>query len=261
MRLYLDERCLVTANLSVLLRAWYAIADLVALANPALSLFVDKRVVSSPDFLREFNRQLRTDERTLLRLLIFGSGRLEDWSASQLGAGISCRLLTEEIAVRDCGVCEAYGHRSTSETTALLGGHNSSFADRRLVGIERLEPPTTPLEVECGTSVDDVVRIGTSWGCLPLRYDLNAARSPRDDETILSQAPQRFERIGKFERKGRRNVYREMATGNLYYVDDLHTGGAAHLEVFDARGDHLGTASLDGVINQSSAVQGRVISW
>ena len=45
-------------------------------------------------------------------------------------------------------------------------------------------------------------------------------RPPRDDETVLGLKPDRFAPTGRFERNGRRRVYRETATNRLFYVDN-----------------------------------------
>ena len=44
-----------------------------------------------------------------------------------------------------------------------------------------------------------------------------------------------------------RTVYKELATGYFLCVDNFHYGSAAHLELFDAQGRHLGeVAIIDG---------------
>lgn len=48
-------------------------------------------------------------------------------------------------------------------------------------------------------------------------------------------------------------VYEEIATGNLWYKDTLHTGARAHYEVFSSLGVHIGEASMDGSMISNSA--------
>lgn len=78
------------------------------------------------------------------------------------------------------------------------------------------------------------------------QYDYNSGDPPRDQQTVLRDAS-RFQRTRQLE--AGRKVYKEVDTGRYWYVDNLHNGQAAHLEVFDIHGLHLGEASLDGVID------------
>ncbi|BDI14472.1 hypothetical protein ANSO36C_02740 [Nostoc cf. commune SO-36] len=50
-----------------------------------------------------------------------------------------------------------------------------------------------------------------------------------------------------------------MLTGMYWYVDNLHYGTAAHLEVFDKRGYHIGEADLQGDINTSKKDKNKTI--
>lgn len=52
------------------------------------------------------------------------------------------------------------------------------------------------------------------------------------------------------------NVYREIATGYYWYLDNLHKN---HYEVFDGNGQHIGTANMDGVIDPGKKVNGRTL--
>lgn len=64
----------------------------------------------------------------------------------------------------------------------------------------------------------------------------------------------------RFQRDGRivqgQNVYREIETGYYWYLDNLHK---KHYEVFDRKGQHIGTANTDGDIDFSKSVNGRTL--
>ena len=64
----------------------------------------------------------------------------------------------------------------------------------------------------------------------------------------------------RFQKNGRivqgQNVYREIDTGYYWYLDNLHKN---HYEVFDRKGQHIGTANTDGVIDPSKQVSGRTL--
>ncbi len=51
-----------------------------------------------------------------------------------------------------------------------------------------------------------------------------------------------------------RTIYKERETGYLWYVDNLHYGKAAHLEVFDKTGNnHIGESDLEGNIDRAKS--------
>ncbi|MFM7408517.1 MAG: hypothetical protein ACKO3K_18140, partial [Cuspidothrix sp.] len=80
-----------------------------------------------------------------------------------------------------------------------------------------------------------------------LEYSLDSKEPPRDEQTILRDGV-RFRKTSN--RCQERVIYCELITGYYWYVDNLHHGKAAHLEVFDKTGKkHLGEADLDGNIN------------
>jgi hypothetical protein len=89
-------------------------------------------------------------------------------------------------------------------------------------------------------------RLHPELGLVP--YSLDSPGPPEDEQTSLV-------RRGRFLRTARRNqgrtLYRERSSGRLFCVDNMHSGGAAHLEVFSSGGDHVGEASLDGVVDVS----------
>lgn len=61
-------------------------------------------------------------------------------------------------------------------------------------------------------------------------------------------------------------VYKEIDTGYYWYYDNFHRDQSSaekkiliELEVFDSQGQHLGTADLEGNIDESKRVSGRII--
>ena len=75
-------------------------------------------------------------------------------------------------------------------------------------------------------------------------YTADARDPPRDEQTCLVNRGI-YELTGRVDGHGRK-IYRHLVRKDLYCVDNLHFGDAAHLEVFDKRGRHLGEAHLDG---------------
>lgn len=83
------------------------------------------------------------------------------------------------------------------------------------------------------------------------KYDQNSQKPPTDSQTILRDHD-RFEPTNyKF---GGRKIYQEKSTGYLWYVDNLHFGQSAHLEVFERTGKrHLGESDLDGNLDREKS--------
>jgi hypothetical protein len=260
MRVYFDERRLADADLRNLLISWREIADFANENANGLALLLDKQSLANGDFLRRFNL-LKRDLQTLFVPMLFGSDRIGDWRPESVGGDSLCQLETEHESFADCAICETYAHHKVSDQTALFGHLPSSFVGRQTVGISKIEPPEPTRNVLCGTGLPDFQRIGTAWKCLILQYDQALQRPPRDSETALMQQMDRFMRVGRIERSGRRQVFRELATGRLFYVDNLHHGPAAHLEVFDPNELHLGTANLHGDLVHDTRIAGRRILW
>ncbi|NES24400.1 MAG: hypothetical protein F6K41_37210 [Symploca sp. SIO3E6] len=90
-----------------------------------------------------------------------------------------------------------------------------------------------------------------------VEYDQSSAVPPRDEQTILRDS-RRFQKTTN--RYDGRAVYCEISTGRYWYVDNLHSGKAAHLEVFDKTGQqHLGEADLQGKIDESRCDQDKTL--
>lgn len=91
------------------------------------------------------------------------------------------------------------------------------------------------------------------------KYDLNSDDPPRDEQTCLRNS-MLFERIASSSKQGGRYMYKNKSDNTYWYVDSFHIGKAAHLEVFDAQGTHLGEASLEGDIDTSKCDKGKRIN-
>lgn len=86
---------------------------------------------------------------------------------------------------------------------------------------------------------------------------IKAKRIPLDHETVLNQRDL-FQYIGKIEQKGGAKVYKNLSNGRFYHRDTFHKGEGAHLEVYDARKNHLGIADpILGELVPDTAILGR----
>lgn len=89
-----------------------------------------------------------------------------------------------------------------------------------------------------------------------LEYSLDATNPPSDEQTLLRDTI-RFRKTS-FRYDGR-FIYCELTTSRYWYVDNLHEGKAAHLEVFDKRGFHIGEADLQGNIDTAKKDKDKTI--
>ena len=84
-----------------------------------------------------------------------------------------------------------------------------------------------------------------------LNYDESSSSPPTDTQTILKDT-HRFKRTKNLY--DGRTIYEEKETGYLWYVDNLHYGKSAHLEVFDNTGkNHIGESDLEGKIDRTKS--------
>lgn len=260
MRIYFDERALDDHDLVCVLKAWAQAVERVRAIAPGVHVVIDHNATKSHIFLARLGG-ITSDLRRLFNPLLFQNNFVANWREVCLCAGHSCRLVTEACVLVDAGVCEAYEHLRSGASVALFGSSMSSYSELSEVSVDRLEPVGGRLVLDCGSVVSQLGPILDRWGVVAPRYDVLCGRPPTDAETVLVRDPLRFQRVGRFERNGRRSVYRELASGRLFYVDNLHVNQAAHLEVFSSDEDHIGTADLDGNVDANARVLDRKIRW
>ncbi len=82
-------------------------------------------------------------------------------------------------------------------------------------------------------------------------YEHDSDIPPRDAQTLLIDRI-RFVRT-TLPKQGGRTVFQEIQTRYYWYVDSFHFGNAAHLEVFDSIGNHIGESNLNGVLDKNKA--------
>jgi hypothetical protein len=260
MQFLFDERCLRTHDLPSLIANWIEVVDSAAECNPRIPILIDGYAIRDGAFLARMSR-LPNGLKQLFIATFFAAEPQRSWRPGVHPPESRCKLETEDDAVLDCAICELHERRKMLDRMALQGSLESTYRGRTTIGVARADALPDVLVVDCATDLASFLRIADLWECRPPQYDLAATRSPRDWETALNLDPDRFERLSRFERRGRRRVFREMQTGRLFYVDNLHIGPAAHLEVFDANGIHLGTADLQGALRPDTAIEGRTIAW
>ena len=114
-----------------------------------------------------------------------------------------------------------------------------------LIPIIKNNDEENPINLDC---LDEKAAL-ESWVKIKLNvYDKSVKEPPTDEQTILNDNT-RFTRTA-MTCQGRK-IYQEIANKQYWFVDNLHYGEKAHLEVFDKIGKHIGEAGLQGNIDHS----------
>ena len=255
MKLFIDERIVPHTAADEIFDLWLAIDSDVQKREPKIPISVKDALLVDGNFLRRLN-SIASGKRRLVAGLVFGS-RLGKWRNSA-SCTFECQLDTESEPVRQCGVSEATKVAEAGHHAGVLGSSSSSYAGRSTVSSSSSTHTTS--ELRSITTLEQFAGTAKIWGSDYPGYDTALKRPPRDEETVLADRS-RFARTGKVERKCRRQVYVEIETGHLWYVDNLHYGDAAHLEVFSSTAQHLGEAEIHGRAKAGTAIQGRQILW
>ena len=229
------------------------------LLNVGALLLKDSRFFVRPEVIQRFNSiSFPKDERALIRSLVFGNRYYRCWTEGRLSVTTENYIcLNPALNLLDESLSEAAERKIvfTTEDVGVLSADDSSFHTEKLI-ISKSSSGES-VELSNATSVDHVMKwIVSQRGY----YNLDSRSAPRDFQTVLMKDSSRFRATGKVERRFCRQVFEEMATGRFYYVDDAHPGNSAHLEVFSAQGDHLGTADINrGDLNTEGRVVGRIL--
>jgi hypothetical protein len=254
---FLNERSLEVFN------DWSSCLSLFLVAGQELStvtplLYKDSGFFSHPDFKQRFNSlSFPKDQRALIREVAFGSRYYRCWRPDRVSRDSEDYFCSNpSLELRDESICEAAERKvaNIQASVSLVSAHDSAFGHGLPVRVSKVSTAQT-VEIGNATCLDAVKRwIASERGY----YDPNSRSAPRDFQTVLQKAPERFRPTGNIERRFSRRVFEEIATGRLHYVDEAHPGLSAHLEVFSASGEHLGTADIHtGELNTSSRINGR----
>jgi hypothetical protein len=172
-----------------------------------------------------------------------------DWKSEQVHSELDGYVCLSE-RVNDTSLAEL-GERKLRDPgllNLLVNFPNSKFAG--VLSVSILKNGADSCELNCADDESELQAWLKSTGLIRREYDPKSKSPPLDGETVLVDS-------GKFQKTHRLNagriVYREIETGWYWYVDNLHWGAEAQIEVFDSRGLHIGEASLEGLIDRSKS--------
>lgn len=182
---------------------------------------------------------------------------VQDWRAKQVHSSDNIYLYQDEI-VTDTSIAELAERLLCDPNLVglLINFLQSKFAGN--VSIDVLKHDSETISVDC---VETRIQLET-WLEAKLKlsqsqYDYTSKIPPTDSQTVLVKT-NRFI-VSTLPPEHGRKVYKEIFTGYYWYVDNYHIGYGAEIEVFNAQGDHLGVANLDGVIDFSKRKKSRTI--
>jgi hypothetical protein len=228
------------------------------LRSAQAALFRDSRFFVSGHFKRRFNLiGFPKDQRAVVQRLVFSEEYCRCWTPARISnaeSAYSC--LKPPIDLKDESLCEAAETKNAHSEAAIvmISAFDSTFGGHDPVEVAKTDW-NGAIELRNATSLAAIKEyIAEQRGY----YDPVSRVAPKDFQTVLAKAPTRFRRTGKVERRSSRQVYEEIESGRLYYVDDAHAGQSAHLEVFSAAGEHLGVADVaTGTLDEFRKVDGR----
>lgn len=222
-------------------------------ASELSKVFKDSLYFRSPDFSSRFNRSpISSLKRGQLKSFFYQNRFNRCWRDERSSSDRE-KYDCADRTLNDFTIGEAFERSISGDNVLLLGSHYAKEFDSPEISVKRLsDSKSMPLPNALNI---DAIR---SWlAKLAPSYSPSATVPPTDKETILVKDINRFKKSSRHERNGRR-IYLETASGRQFYVDNLHFGRSAHLEVFDAEGNHLGTADISGGgIDPSKAENGR----
>jgi hypothetical protein len=247
MQAFLNERSLERYSdlgqaLILFLKATYELSD------AGGTIYRDGSYFVTADFKQRFNStslRLPPQEKALLRSLVFREGDWRCWRPQRVSAqSDDYRCADPSFAARDESICEASEVKLRQNADAgMVSAADSQFANKPVLRITG-GSASQQVELRNNHSIESVREwIAQQRGF----FDSSANEVPRDYQTILEKDTNRFRRTGRRQwvlGKSRR-IYEEILTGHQYYVDHGHSGHSAHLEVFDANGQHVGPADIN----------------
>ncbi|WP_228056148.1 hypothetical protein [Microcoleus sp. LEGE 07076] len=224
-------------------------------------LFVNYEAVKGSDFNQSLNQIKDQSLKLAFKNVLFNKLNPKEWRKEQVHSStesFDCLMINGQYnVVNDTSLAEIAERKlqNSSSTYLLINFINSSFnlvhphiTNCCLITIVKNNDEVNCIELDGldnKSALEDWLEHTFNLSCSV--YDELSNDPPRDEQTILRDK-QRFEKTSS--RYDGRAIYREVATDRYWYVDNLHFGKSAHLEVFNKDKSHVGEADIKGKIDE-----------
>lgn len=186
---------------------------------------------------------LNPEIRQGLRQVAFSERYWKCWRSDRVSEEDEAYMCQQPIfTLSDASLCEAAERKFLNGNLAVgvVSAADSAFAHNNQLRVSKNNVGQVAL-LPNGITTDAVLHwLAHQRG----HYDRTSASAPKDFQTVLVKDAARFRRTHRVEPGFSRRIYEDVQTGQLLYVDEGHPGHSAHLEVFDADGNHVGEADI-----------------
>jgi hypothetical protein len=213
-------------------------------------LFINYRALRDELFAGSLKHSLRDKSLALaLKNIVFNKHNAIDWNNEQQHSledsfDFDNRSVTgtsmAELAERKLNNLQLLG--------VLINFPRSKFEHLEIARV--FKNKTREIDLECIEDSRTLEKWLYKHSLLDI-YDESSQEPPTDSQTVLRDS-RRFQATSMPFQQGRK-VYKEIKTGYYWYVDNLHIGKAAHIEIFSKNFQHMGEADLQGNIDYKSA--------
>ncbi|WP_293083573.1 hypothetical protein [Okeania sp. SIO3B5] len=224
----------------------------------------DSHVIKDVIFKESFNKIKRKDLKIAIRNIIFNKVNLKDWQEERIHSEEDNFDYLDGEDYKDAAntsLAEATERQliNVDSKYLLINFIDSCFQcqHQEIIGCNSISIVKNN-DIENLIQLDSIDKkvglenwLETSCQLSQFNYDESCTNPPNDKQTILRDT-NRFESTQK-QHDGRK-IYKEKETGYIWYVDNLHYGKSAHLEVFDKTGkNHIGESDLEGKIDRAKS--------
>jgi hypothetical protein len=207
-------------------------------------LFTNFKALKEELFVKSLNSLSDKSLHHAVTDILFNRQKIIDWNREQQHSVEDLFEYDDEsVTNTSMGELAERKLRDFRLICVLINFPNSRFENMKIVQI--IKNREQEVDLECVENRQTLEKWLYKHSLLNL-YDYSSKETPTDKQTVLSDS-RRFKPAPLPPQDGRK-VYIEIDSGYYWYVDNLHFGKSAHLEVFKQNGDHLGEADLEGNI-------------
>lgn len=189
---------------------------------------------------------------------LFNKLNAKDWQPERVHSSDDWYQHNEDI-VTDTSIAELSERKIQNShllTGILINFQESVFSDK--ITLEVVKNENIRINVDCAENKSCFEKwIENNFKLSSVTYDYSSHTPPTDKQTILRDSDRFQPTSAVFQG---RKVYKEFKTDYYWYIDNLHYGEKAHLEVFNSQGKHIGEASLEGKTDIAKADKNKKIN-